>query len=288
MVGRGELTDRAWARIEPLLPAVSGPGRRWRDHRQVINAILWKLRTGAPWRDLPERYGPWKTAHERLRLWTKDGTWQRILDEVIVKDDAVGDVEWVISVDSSVVRAHQHAAGARKKGAARPPSAIAVDGEGLGRSRGGLSTKIHLVVEGRGLPMRVVLTPGQAGDNPQLVPLLDGIRVARTGPGRPRRRPEVVIADKAYSHPSTRHALRQRRIRFVSPERDDQIARRAAHGSRGGRPPAFDAELYKQRNVVERCFNRLKQFRDLATRYAKRAAYYQAELTIAAIILWLR
>lgn len=106
-----------------------------------------------------------------------------------------------------------------------------------------------------------------AGDNPQLVPLLDGIRVARTGPGRPRRRPEVVIADKAYSHPSTR---------------------RAAHGSRGGRPPAFDAELYKQRNVVERCFNRLKQFRDLATRYAKRAAYYQAELTIAAIILWLR
>lgn len=151
-----------------------------------------------------------------------------------------------------------------------------------------MSTKIHLVVEGRGLPMRVVLTPGQAGDNPQLVPLLDGIRVARTGPGRPRRRPEVVIADKAYSHPSTRHALRQRRIRFVSPERDDQIARRAAHGSRGGRPPAFDAELYKQRNVVERCFNRLKQFRDLATRYAKRAAYYQAELTIAAIILWLR
>src|SRR5262249_41556657 len=72
-------------------------------------------RTGAPWRDLPERYGPWKTAHERLRLWTKDGTWQKILDKVIVKDDSVGDVEWVISVDSSVVRAHQHAAGARKK-----------------------------------------------------------------------------------------------------------------------------------------------------------------------------
>jgi transposase len=88
----------------------------------VINAILWKLRTGAPWRDLPERYGPWKTAHERLRFWTADGTWQRVLDEVIVKDDSVGDLEWVISVDSSVVRAHQHAAGARKKGAAPPRS----------------------------------------------------------------------------------------------------------------------------------------------------------------------
>jgi len=88
----------------------------------VINAILWKVRTGAPWRDLPERYGPWKTAHERLRLWTKDGTWDRILAEVIVKDDSVGEVEWVISVDSSVVRAHQHAGGARKKGDAHPTS----------------------------------------------------------------------------------------------------------------------------------------------------------------------
>ncbi|MGW4285069.1 transposase [Nocardia sp. NPDC004750] len=101
-------------------------------------------------------------------------------------------------------------------------------------------------------------------------------------------RPRTVIADRAYSHPSTRQALRQRRVRFVCPERDDQIARRAAKGSRGGRPPVFDAEAYKQRNVVERCFNRLEQFRDLATRYAKRAAYYQAELTIAAIILWAR
>jgi len=85
----------------------------------VINAILWQAKTGVPWRDLPERYGPWKTAHERLRKWTADdGTWDRILAEVIVKDDAVGAVEWTFSVDSSSVRAHQHAAGARKKGAA--------------------------------------------------------------------------------------------------------------------------------------------------------------------------
>jgi transposase len=82
----------------------------------VIDAILWKLRTGAPWQDLPERYGPWKTAHERLRRWTADGTWDRILDEEIVIDDSVEWVEWVFSVDSSAVRAHQHAAGARKRG----------------------------------------------------------------------------------------------------------------------------------------------------------------------------
>jgi transposase len=116
MVGRGELTARAWAQIEPLLP-VSGRGGQWRNHRQVLNGILWKLRTGAPWRDLPERYGPWKTAHERLRKWTMDGTWERLLAHVIAQADAAGDVEWVISVDSTVVRAHQHAAGARKKGA---------------------------------------------------------------------------------------------------------------------------------------------------------------------------
>ena len=136
--------------------------------------------------------------------------------------------------------------------------------------------------------MSVILTPGQAGDNPQLLPLLDQVSVGRDGPGRPRKRPERVLADKAYSHPSTRTALRSRGIAFTSPERIDQIDRRRAKGSRGGRPPAFDQELYADRNVVERCFNRLKQFRALATRYAKRVAYYRSEIVIAAIVLWLR
>ena len=136
--------------------------------------------------------------------------------------------------------------------------------------------------------MSVILTPGQAGDNPQLLPLLDQISVRRDGPGRPRSRPDAVIADKAYSHPSTRQAMRDRGIRFTSPEKSDQIQRRKAKGSTGGRPPGFDPGQYRERNVVERCFARLKQFRDLATRYTKRAAYYAAELTIAAIVLWLR
>jgi transposase len=103
VVGCGELTDAAWARIEALLPAMRQCGGRWRDHRQVINAILWQARTGVPWRDLPEGYGPWKTAHERLRKWTADGTWERLLREVQVEDDAVGAVERTISVDSSHV-----------------------------------------------------------------------------------------------------------------------------------------------------------------------------------------
>jgi transposase len=136
--------------------------------------------------------------------------------------------------------------------------------------------------------MSVILTGGHAGDNPQLLPLLESIRVRRDGPGRPRSRPEAVLADKAYSHPSTRSALRGRGIRFTSPEKSDQIARRKTKGTAGGRPPGFDKAEYRKRNVVERCFNRLKQFRDLATRYAKRAAYWAAELTIAATILWLQ
>jgi transposase len=143
-------------------------------------------------------------------------------------------------------------------------------------------------VDGRGLPLAILLTAGQAHDNPQLLPLLDSVAIARPGRGRPRRRPDRVLADKAYSHPSTRVALRARGIAFTSPERIDQTARRKAKGSAGGRPPAFDATVYAGRNVVERCFARLKQFRALATRYAKRAAYYRATLLIAALILWLR
>jgi transposase len=163
----------------------------------------------------------------------------------------------------------------------------ATNGEALGRSRGGLSTKIHLAVDGRGRPLSILLTPGQAGDNPQLFNVLDAIAVHDGGGGRPRKRPDMLIADKGYAHDSTRTALRRRGIRHTIPERDDQIARRAAKGSTGGRPPVFDKLVYRRRNVVERCFNRLKHWRDLATRYAKRASLYRASLVLISAILWL-
>ena len=160
--------------------------------------------------------------------------------------------------------------------------------QGIGRSRGGLSTKVHAAVEGRGLPLATIVTPGQGGDNPQLVPLLNAVRVPRRGPGRPRRRPERVVADKAYSHPSTRHMLRRRGLPATIPERSDQRAQRRARGSAGGRPPAFDAELYKRRNVVERYFNKLKQWRAIATRYDKKALNYRGGVLLAALVLWTR
>jgi transposase len=114
-------------------------------------------------------------------------------------------------------------------------------------------------------PLAVILTPGQAGDNPELLPLLDDIHDINVDGQRVRV--GRVIADKAYAHPSTRSALRRRRIKATIPERVDQMAHRKARGSAGGSPPAFAPDLYKLCHVVERCFNRLKQIRGLATRF---------------------
>jgi transposase len=115
MVGRGELTEAAWAQIAPVLPVNGRRGKQWHDHRRIINGILWKLRTGAPWRDLPERYGPWQTVYDRFVRWRRDGTWDRRLAYVQTKSDAVGAVAWEVSIDSTSIRAHQHAVGARKR-----------------------------------------------------------------------------------------------------------------------------------------------------------------------------
>lgn len=102
--------------MEPLLPRVDGRGCSWRDHGRVVDGVLWRLRTGVPWRGLPERCGPWRTVYERFARWEADGTWAKPLERVQVRCDAVGRVEWTVAVDSTVSRAHQHAAGARKKG----------------------------------------------------------------------------------------------------------------------------------------------------------------------------
>ena len=119
-MGRGDLTAAQWAVLEPLLPVGKKPGRppKW-TKRQLIDGIRWRTRTGVPWRDLPVRYGPWQTVYGLFRRWQRDGTWARIVMELQSRADAQGLITWDVSVDSTVARAHQHAAGARKKGTSR-------------------------------------------------------------------------------------------------------------------------------------------------------------------------
>ena len=121
VTGRADLTDAQWAILEPLLPKVNKPGRppKW-TKRQLIDGIRWRVRTGAPWRDVPPAYGPWQTVYGLFRRWQRNGTWQQILTALQARADAAGLITWDVSVDTTIARAHQHAAGARKGGISRP------------------------------------------------------------------------------------------------------------------------------------------------------------------------
>ena len=150
-----------------------------------------------------------------------------------------------------------------------------------------MSTKVHQLVDGNGLPLVTVITPGQAGDSPMLIPMLGQLRVACDF-GRPRTRPDAVRGDKAYSSRAIRSHLRGRGIKAVIPEPRDQQGHRKRRGSRGGRPVGLDAEDYRNRNVIERRFCHTKQWRGLATRYDKHAVIYRAAVLIHAAISWIR
>ena len=161
------------------------------------------------------------------------------------------------------------------------------DREGIGRSRGGLSTKLHIVADLRCRPMARVTTAGQRHDSLSFDAVMADLLVVRPD-GPVRRRPDRVLADKAYSSRRIRGTLRRRGIKATIPEPSSQKAARVRRGSKGGRPPAFDAALYKKRNVVERAINKLRATRAVATRYDKRDFVYKGTVDVASIRIWLR
>ncbi|MGW6576311.1 IS5 family transposase [Streptomyces sp. NPDC054945] len=253
------LTDEQWARLAPCFPRSAGKaGRPFADHRRIIEGIIYRYRTGVPWKDLPRE-----------------------------------------AFDSTINRAHQHAANTARpekdtsaatcrNKSETPATGSEPTGHAIGPSRGGLTAKIHHAVDGSGRPLAVVVTPGQVHDAQVLPLLLGDIRVPRLGPGRPRTTPDALLADKAYSSKHVRADLAVRGIRTVIPERADQQANRKRKGRSGGRPRTLDTETYKRRNVVDRSFSLLKQWRGLATRYDKVAIVHRSAAVLAAIIAWLR
>lgn len=271
-----DLTDLQYQRLLPLLPPVKPPrGRTNLDHRLILEGILWIQRTGAPWRDLPARYGKWSTVYTRFSRWTRAGLWDKLLLELQNQAYAQDSIDWSLHhVDSTSVRVHVDGAGARRGQLCAQHSA---QRQCLGRSRGGLTTKVHLRVEGRGRVMKMHLSQGQRHDSLYLKTLVEQKPLRSGRPGRPRHKPKKVVGDKAYSSADNRRHLRQRAIGVV-------IQRKSNERRRGW----FDKEDYRKRNVVERSIGHLKRWRRLATRYDKLKVTFQAFWTLAAVIQWLR
>ena len=230
--GRADLTDAQWAVLQPLLPVGKKPGRppKW-SKRQLIDGIRWRVRVGAPWRDVPPEYGRWQTVYGLFRRWQRAGVWQRTVTALQARADAAGLIVWDVSVDSTIMRAHQHAAGARKGDLqVEPPDTplggAEPDDHGLGRSRGGWTSKLHLACEQGRRPLSLLVTAGQRGDSPQFTSVIERIGVPRVGPGRARTRPDRVLADKAYSSKANRAYLRRRRIKATVDQPRDQVGQR--------------------------------------------------------------
>ncbi|MHA6766576.1 IS5 family transposase [Sphingobium ummariense] len=248
---RYELSDGQWQRIEPLLPGKAGDrGRTGSDNRLFVNGCLWVLRSGAHWCDLPERYGKWKTVHRRFSRWCHAGVWERVFASLVADRD-----NQYLMLDSTIVRAHQQAASGERG---------ACD-QALGRSRGGLTTKIHMLADTFGRPLRFIVTAGQVGDITTAPALLNGLQA------------EAVLADKAYDSNALRALIADM----------DAIAVIPSNRCRKAVIP-HDVAIYKHRNQIERCFNRLKHYRRFATRYERRTIHFTGFIHLAAAMIWLR
>jgi transposase len=218
-----------------------------------LDALLWMARSGGRWRDLPERLGAYAIVKRRYYRWIEMG----VLDDMLAVLAREADLEWLM-IDSTIVRAHQHAAGARKEKGGRMP-------RGLGRSRGGLSTKIHVAGDALGNPVRLIASPGQRNDIAFTHDLVDGFEAGAT------------IADKGYDADHLHEKIAETGAEIVIPPKRNRKVQRP-----------YNTYLYKERNLIERFFNKLKQFRRVATRYDKLLANFMGFVKLAAIAIWLK
>jgi transposase len=279
---RHELSDSQYARLEPLLPDErhhGEAGRPWLPHHTVLNGILWILRTGAPWRDLPDRYGQWNTVYARFNRWRRDGTWTRLYSTLLDERDDQGQIDhdlWCI--DGTITRAARCAGGARHRNRRRPrlDEGLATEVEepqdhALGYSRGGYSTKVHLLCDSQGTVVGIHVTAGQRHESKAFEPTMQRVYLPRRR-GR-RRWPRRLAGDKGYSYPRIWRWLSRRRIGRVIPTRKDQP-----------RDPNFDKEEYRKRNIIERVVGWSKECRRLLSRFEKLAINYVAFWIIACMV----
>lgn len=266
-MSRHDLTDSEWNVIRRFLPPerTGKPGHPWNPHRPVINGIVFALRTGISWPDLPSEFGKYKTVYNRFRRWVKSGLWLKIMESLIDRLLKEGEIDFELwCVDGTVIRAHRVAAGALKRGLTSEENA---EKQALGRSRGGYSTKLHLLTDGRGIPLGVTATAGQKHEAPEFDNLLGACLVNTF---RKAKRPAALAADKGYSSAAIRDRIRRLNINDVIPTRSNQTPRED-----------FDNSLYRQRNIIERLIGWLKENRRIATRFDKTIDSYLAMIHIA-------
>jgi transposase len=248
MAGEFWLSEAQWGAIGPLLPK-NQPGARRTDDRRVISGVVHVLKTGCRWQDCPAVYGPSTTVYNRFRRWTMRGIWRRLFDALVRADPGDGQ-----AIDSTTAKAHRSAAGG-KGGRRRRRLAVRA---------GGRATKIHAIVDAHGRPIAIEVTPGHLGDVRVATALITGVPAGG-----------CLAADAAYDSDGLRRFLLQRGTVPVIP---NNPTRKRHH--------PFDETAYRQRNLIERMFCRLKDWRPIATRYDKLAATFAAAVMIAAVITW--
>ncbi|THF75374.1 IS5 family transposase [Cohnella fermenti] len=250
---RYEIRDDQWESLKDLLPPERKPqgGRPAIDNRHMLNGMLWVIRSGAAWRDLPDYYGPWSSIYTRFRRWEKAGIFDRMLETLAAEPDSESTM-----MDASIVRVHQHGAGA--KGGKQF--------QAIGRSRGGLTTKIHAVVDALGNPLQFEVTAGNIND------CVVGYEILLTLDLKGQN----VLADRGYDTDKIIELLDEKQSNAVIPSRKHRTVQRTT-----------DWYLFKERHLVECLFNKLKHNRRLATRYDKLARTFMAFLKLAASMVWL-